>query len=873
MAEPTPTDIADIRQDNSFTRAQILAGVANAENHIFFASDTGDVFISDPSGNIKEYKASYQETSDPLVTSDSANGYNTMETWLNTASGAYYICIDNTPGAAVWLYILGGFISEALTGTVDGVNTTFTIPSGDVVNDEGMAFWNGRLADDNYTITGDTVEFSVAPATGTKLWFVGNVNLTSNVKIVKAQNYLLVAETGGDFDDLAAAVAFTGATSASNRWAIDVAPGTYEITGTITGKEYLSIRGLGDLQTVRLTHLTPNVNMFEMVNLFTISGVSFHGVTGTGYAVSHTVAGLSSIARCIFSDCENGININHASANFTADNIGFVSTTATTAKGVFVESGSAIINGIRSVAGDVTTLIEGTGVGSIIDITSLKSFNPGLLTGIYMRDLCRCVASNISIVGSLDGVVVQGGANVKINGGAIFNCGQDGLRINDTGSNTDVTVQSMNIEGSTQWDINLLSATCTLSGSGQISGDLVNRVPGVRMIMGNITLKEDDEGFDVLGELHVGSPEKGAESSQGRGDSYTRGMFVFEYDGADFTDVSTEARSASVSTFTIPGLTADNAVYIASSLKDSETLEFLEHPGIKAKIDTACVPGAGEIVIEYWNGASWAEVNGFEVDEEQGRFPHAKDYFERTGSAHIRYNSQLVIDSWTKNDPIVPALGTSYYWARFRVATEIDTAPIFEQFKLHTDTFEPNSDGWLEFRGQARSIGQLPVNLSGASPFAGNMQNQSLWVNEDVAVGFTTNKFTATSDITGVNGFLPYDCDTSSPLKLIWKGVPSASATIEFTVRMFHVADGDTAYTSNPALAPGLITEIVSRAVTVNIFEFFEVDLDVSNIVSRRDGGFGDHVWISVQATTLSGNFSISGSQVTYTKWCEGGHV
>jgi hypothetical protein len=90
---------------------------------------------------------------------------------------------------------------------------------------------------------------------------------------------------------------------------------------------------------------------------------------------------------------------------------------------------------------------------------------------------------------------------------------------------------------------------------------------------------------------------------------------------------------------------------------------------------------------------------------------------------------------------------------------------------------------------------------------------------------------------------------------------------------MFHVTDGDTAYTSNPALAPGLVTEIVSRAVTANIYEFFEVDLDVSNILSRRDGGFGDQVWISIQATTLSGNFSLSGSQVTYTKWCEGGHI
>ena len=83
----------------------------------------------------------------------------------------------------------------------------------------------------------------------------------------------------------------------------------------------------------------------------------------------------------------------------------------------------------------------------------------------------------------------------------------------------------------------------------------------------------------------------------------------------------------------------------------------------------------------------------------------------------------------------------------------------------------------------------MGLNFSGARPFEGNMQNQQLYINQDVGVGYTQNKFTATADKTGVAGFLPFDFDTSSPLVIQWAGQASQTQTIEWTVRASWVTD------------------------------------------------------------------------------------
>ena len=53
--------------------------------------------------------------------------------------------------------------------------------------------------------------------------------------------------------------------------------------------------------------------------------------------------------------------------------------------------------------------------------------------------------------------------------------------------------------------------------------------------------KAGDEGVSIFGEYHVGAPEQGYELVVGEGDSYTRGMLVYTYNGSIYTDISSAA--------------------------------------------------------------------------------------------------------------------------------------------------------------------------------------------------------------------------------------------------------------------------------------------------------------------------------------------
>ena len=50
--------------------------------------------------------------------------------------------------------------------------------------------------------------------------------------------------------------------------------------------------------------------------------------------------------------------------------------------------------------------------------------------------------------------------------------------------------------------------------------------------------------------------------------------------------------------------------------------------------------GAGEVVLEYWNG-SWVEFNGMTKDSDAPFAYHAKDYFEQTQSTHTLFDIEM----------------------------------------------------------------------------------------------------------------------------------------------------------------------------------------------------------------------------------------
>lgn len=688
------------------------------------------------------------------------------------------------------------------------------------------------------------------------------------------KNTLLVSETGGDFKTIKDALDSIIDATQLNQYIIQVGPGNYLENNPIQCKEWVSINSIGGATVTAVIAKNTNKDLFIMDAFVSIRGFNFFNVLGSGYAVNMSVSGESVITDCIVAECSNGFLINNVTATLNITNCVIFNSVVTTARGLYILAGSLIVTIFKALVGSaITTLIELDGANVIAVLNNITSFGSGLGTAIIIKNGAEVLGAIGNIQNCTDGLVLSGN-NIKVRFDVLklLNASQDGFRIENVGTGIELKLFATTIVGCQRFNFNVLNPNAIVVGNGFTELDQSFVVPGAKFYAYLLDIKEDDEGLNVIGELHVGLPERPTESVFGEGDSYTRGMLVYtETDLGVFTDVSISARSASGSNFTYPGVEANNAIYVASSLVGE--LDVLDHFGIKTKINTAAVKGSGSIIIEYWNGSSWIEVACMEVESSDQYFPHANNYFEQIGSFHIRYDSQLAIDNWAKYDPMF--LGTDYYWIRYRIVSDIDTAPIFEQFKLHTNRSEINADGWIEYFGKARPIGQLNLNFSASKPFEGNMQSQTLYVNEDVGVGFTQNKFTLANDKSGIAGFLPFDFDTSSPIILEWSGMPLNSQTIQWTIRVDWVTDNgsDEYFTTEPSLILGRKEVVVSKAIIANKVSMFKALIDVKEMVSRRDGAFGDELWVSIQPTIISGTFAITSSQATYTKWCNGGHI
>lgn len=79
--------------------------------------------------------------SSPLATDDSASGYEVGSTWLNSSTGAIYICLSAGVGTAVWLCTSGGYWKNACRAA-----TTAALPANTFANNVLTASANGALA-------------------------------------------------------------------------------------------------------------------------------------------------------------------------------------------------------------------------------------------------------------------------------------------------------------------------------------------------------------------------------------------------------------------------------------------------------------------------------------------------------------------------------------------------------------------------------------------------------------------------------------------------------------------------------------------------------------------------------------------------------
>jgi hypothetical protein len=609
--------------------------------------------------------------------------------------------------------------------------------------------------------------------------------------------------------------------------------------------------------------------LFVSDSLFFLEGLVMSGVTGADkYAVRIENAEVSIVRDCAFNDCSNGIYISNSSAKATLREIGFnTSTIFNMSRGINIQAGNVVVKNVRVInSADIDTLLIGSGQNSIITANDIISFSDSIDVGMYFSNKTRVSGLGHRFVAANDGIVLSGDSvDVRFDATQIFNSTNDAVRIESTGTNPRLGLFSFTIDDSESLNLNILNSTATILGDGFTNLDKVYIKPGTMIYTSILDDKSGDEGLNVLGELRVGIPEVPTESAFGGGDSYTRGMLVYTYNGSTYTNVTDSAVNVDGFNVKFPNVNVNTAIYMTSTLNDS-----LIHHGLKVYMEDSMTIGSGEVLSEYWNGSTWTEFNCMVTDGDEPFLPYAKQYFEQNGSTHIRYDITMTNDDWIANDP--PSLGNNHKWVRYRIATAITESPKIDQIKLHTNRYEFNSDGFGEGFGNARNRQLSELNIGAGEPFEGNMQSQTIYVDQDIGVGFQTNRFTATADKLGYPINFADNVDTSSPFTIVWSGRSAAAGSITWTIRYKIVSPDDVLYTTEPTPSGTSGTVTVTQTISLGTNELFTAEIDISKAIPRRQSGFGDQIWISIQPSTLPGSFDLTNIGAAFWTWSEGGH-
>ena len=646
-----------------------------------------------------------------------------------------------------------------------------------------------------------------------------------------------------DFTSIKAAVDSITDASASMRYAVLVYPGNYT-ENPFTVPEYVVLVTTGE-RTVNLSANNVDHSVVDFITMQSNTAMSYFDLIGPTNAAcitdGNTVSAPVYVEDCLFISGAIGVHARTAGSQ------------------VFVEE---------------VKMEPAVGIGCLGDASSFVGVSSGFIrAGIAIK----CDAGEMALQNNYFGGLMTGTGIWALNG-ALINSGNQTISYRATGAQVTggakIHMTGANFTNNTE-DLKQDDANSIFTGTGiTLDQDKITAVKPSNIKIMFMSGKIGDEALHIRAELAVGSAGSGREAVFGGGDSYTNGRLIYDYNGSTFTQVPSALDKIDTITHTL-GTASGNALYMASNIQDDS--DYVKGYGFKMTVVSPAVIGSGEYVIEYWNGA-WTEVNYMVKDSGGEYIARGKTLFEQSQSVQVRLDDAMRAD-WVKSDPM--SYGTNLFWFRIRTVTAVTTAAAVEQIKLHTDRLEINSDGFEEYFGQARPVVRLPFDWGSMEAANDSPSNIDHYVGENLCVGRQENSFEdGATDRAGLNAFLPFEIDTSCPIRLRWAVQCTNSGTIEWVVRWAATADGDSVYdtaNNSPTDAVGQQSITVDQVISgADQQDTIEVELDISEFLPERENGFGDMLWVTIQRNgntdAMNGNVNIIQLVPFYTRCAIGGH-
>lgn len=692
-----------------------------------------------------------------------------------------------------------------------------------------------------------------------------------------------VAKSGAQFTSIAAAVAAAVLLlpTSANPVEVLIYPGTYFDSNPITVPGFVKLVSQVPSRTIHQNVIAVPTTSLAAPVFILQANAAIHGIRavganlpgGVGFYTNSIGAGDSAFCGgCATQDCVIGFQSVGPSNIMQLE--GCAVYLSLTAPVNFYEGYRAENGGTMSCV--ICGALSASPAGPYIDV-GFHAIGPNsqIFGSVMQTQLCR--VGLLAEAGS--GLGTE--ASIRLASGEIIYSITDGVKVGSYGI---VELYATSITSSFILDLNLTDSTARFLGAAnKIRNDKIANSSAGNIIGLSLSETPGDVASIARGGFSVGAVNQPSDSNFGGGDSHVEGMYVYRFNGISaYTNITTSVSPGGAGTNAFAGLTTGNILYVGGSITQFNS--------VKVTFTTGVLPAGavGFIAVELWNGASWQSVNVMSTNATAPYLPFANAIFN-LGTFQYRFGPQL---NWTQTT-VGGALVNAYYM-RFRITNALSGMPVLRSVKLGSNRVKFNGDGYTEYFGTAETRVRIPFDLNMVQPATNAPNNLNLLLQDDINIGRIQNSFSANAINT--SGFmidLPPEIDTSHPLRLQFRYMGTTNNTgnfvwvvrygynVNFATDPLTLSNVFSSTSTAPTTAPGFIGSISNTipfaAASINKMLTFEVQLNVTTLVSGRiNNTSGDLLWVTYERTgnsvldTYTGSINLIQLTPTFTKWNEG---
>lgn len=645
-------------------------------------------------------------------------------------------------------------------------------------------------------------------------------------------------------------------------------PGTYIEDNPITLPKGSSLVGVGSASNTFIVAQNADEDLLVVYPGCKIKNFMLMNASGSGSRAIFYDGNLSltpsyvNTNKCIIRNCNIGIEATHSNAIIVADRCIIMPAGPMPDKGAYIHDGAQFIflnsrvMGLASPPIPMNYGIYITGVGSLVSLATAS--------------IHRCN----------NGVFLDDNATLDVNL-ATFLYNDKSLIIGNTNTESIVRGSTLQIKESSTYDFDIQASDAVINlFSCELDEELINNPSGVKINAKIYTNKNDKKYQTMTGDLRIGSVINPASSSFGEGKYNTMLYSVLSNDNLEagtWVDNTTYAKGDNGNFDLFQGTVAGNCFYIGFSTNI---------PGIKINITTktTTIQPKDDLIWEFWDGSSWLEMKCMQTEIIIPNYSIVDSYVSVEKKQDIYFRIK-------KSSPLVEKSlnGVTKRWIRSRIVNTISSVPQAGYIKLHTNSTEIYKDGMMFHYGDARNVHPLYLSYQNIAASTTTVYDQDFYITDTFAMDKKNNSFPDTVDtIYTFNTYLPFDIDTSFPIKLRFAFVcdDATAGDVQWIVNWKYTTSGDPVYL-NIVDAPTTDSDMINVTKTTSIGASQNnkdlrdsIELDIDN-VAPIDPNSENLLWIFLQRDATGGNAndtytgSVNIIQIfaQYVSWRSGGYL